>query len=267
VNEEHVVCANCYFHFSFLYLGRKDQPPDRPHEVLHAAVEKVVRSRMERYRKLEECFHPCPNCGFMQPWMVRIGRRMRVRTAVSITLGLLCLTYLVYVYLTAFAGAVDAGPGWWLALAGLVILGGAIAVYHAARIWDPNEAVDQESCGGAARVPESARGPNWDARPTFPVIPYRGKGRSWVGALIRFLGILAVVGGCCVFSLPLVSEGIAYHLERMNAVMLPFWSGIGLIALGSGTAAGVGIQRRLLTRRETRRPATPATPGRVAEKA
>lgn len=261
VNEEHVICANCFYQFSYLYEGKKDVPPDRPHEVLHGSVEDVIRKRLERYRKLDESFHPCPNCGYVQTWMVRIARRLRIRAAVSISLGLLCLDYLVYTYLTKFAGVLEPGPSWALALGGLVVVGASIAVYHALRIWDPNESVDQQSFGGAARVSEVEPPSDWDPKLALSLVPHTGKYRPWVRVLIRWLAVSTLASGCAVFSLPLLSEGIAYHLERMNVVMVPFWAGISLMAVGSVTAVAAGLQRRLQHRRHRFAPATPKVAG------
>jgi hypothetical protein len=251
VNEEHVLCANCYYQFSFLYEGKKDVPPDRPHQLLHAPIEEVVKKRLERYRKPEESFHACVNCGYVQPWMVRIARRLRVRTAVSIALGSLCLDYLVYTYLTNFAGVVEAGPAWALALAGLIVLATSIALYHSLRIWDPNEGVDQQSYGGAARVAELESPPEWDPKLALSMIPHPGKYRPWLRLLVRWLAGLSLAGGCVVFALPLLSEGIAYHLERSNVVMVPFWLGIGLMAFGSAMAVAAGLQGKYHRRRHS----------------
>lgn len=251
VNEEHVICANCYYQFSYLYEGKKDVPPDRPHQLLHAAVEEVVKARLERYRKLHESLHPCPNCHYVQPWMVKLARRSRIRTGVSITLGLLCLDYAVYAYLTKFAGALEAGPGWALALGGLILIGGLIAVYHTLRVWDPNESVDQQSFGGAARVADMEPPPDWDPKLALSVVPHTGKHRPWMRTVLRWLAASTLAGGGVVFSLPLVSEGIAYHLERLNVVMVPFWVGISLMALGAAAAVAVGLQRRFQQRRHS----------------
>lgn len=261
VNEEHVICANCYYQFSYLYEGKKDVPPDRPHEVLHAAVEVVIRNRLARYRKLDECFHPCPNCGYAQPWMVRIVRRLRIRTAVSITMGLLCLDYLAYAYLTKFAGVLAADPSWAFALGGLAIIGGSIAVYHALRIWDPNESVDQQSFGGAARVSDVEPPIDWNPKLALSLVPHTGPHRHWVRTLFRWLAALALASGCLVFSLPLIFEGIAYHLERLNVVMVPFWAGIILMAVGCGMAVVVGLQKRLQQRRYRFAPSSPNPAG------
>lgn len=251
VNEEHVICGNCFCQFSYLYEGKRDVAPDRPHAVLHAPVEEVARARLDRYRKPGECLHPCPNCGYLQPWMVRIGRRLRLRTAASISFGLLCLDYLLYAYLTRFTGMVAAGPHWALALGGLVLVGGSIAAYYALRVWDPNQSVDQESYGGAARVPDPEGAKEW--RPQFPVmvVPNPERKRRWLGTLVRWTGMAAVGMGCVVFSLPLVSQGIAYHLERQHAVMLPFWAGILLMASGCAAAVLTGVHRKMQLRRQT----------------
>jgi hypothetical protein len=265
VNEEHVICSNCYYQFSFLYEGKQDVPADPPHQVLHAPPKETAKARMQRYRSLDEAVHPCPNCEYVQPWMVSIGRSIRVRTAVSVTLGLLCLNYLACAYLTKFSGIMEHGLEWAIPLGIFILMAGALGVYHSLRIWDPNGEVDQQSFGGAARVggkPEIPAGTetNW-----FSLVPVEGTQNRKARKLARGAACVAVAAGAMVFALPLVSESAAYHLERMNAVMLPFWAGIVLMTFGVGTAVGLGVKGRFDLRRQPSEPVADGAAGKTEQ--
>lgn len=250
VNEEHVICSNCYYQFSFLYEGKKDVPADPPHQVLHAPAKETAKARMQRYRSLDEAVHPCPNCGYVQPWMVSIGRSIRVRTAVSVTLGLLCLNYLACAYLTKFSGIMEHGLAWAIPLGIFIAAAGALGVYHSLRIWDPNGEVDQQSFGGAARVGGDAEPPAGSKTNWFSLVPVEGTENRKARKLARGAACVAVAAGAVVFALPLVSESAAYYLERMDAVMVPFWAGIVLMTFGVGTAVGLGVKGRFDLRRQ-----------------
>jgi hypothetical protein len=261
VNEEHVICANCYFQFSFLYEGKADVPPDRPHEVLHAPPKETAKTRMSRYRSLDEAVHPCPNCGYVQPWMVCVGRSIRVRTAVSVTLGLLCLNYLTCAYLTKFSGIMEHGLAWAIPLGIFIVMAGSLGVYHSLRIWDPNEEVDQQSFGGAARVGNAESSPEVAEKNWFSLVPVSEKGSGWARKLARGAAYVAVAAGGFLFALPLVSESAAYHLERMDAVMVPFWVGIVLMISGVGTVVALGIKGRFDLRRQPSEPVAGSAAG------
>lgn len=265
VNEEHVICTNCYAQFSFLYEGKQDVPPDRPHQVMHAPPEETAKKRFRRYRKLDEAVHPCPSCQYVQPWMVFIGRRLRIRTIVAVAAALFALDYLACAYLARFTDIAMGGFGVAIPLGVLIVMAAGAAIYHSLRVWDPNSAVDQQSFGGAARVVDLKSPPKWDPKVGFSLIPVPHKRFRWVRRALRIAAIGSLAAGGAVFSLPLVSEGMAYHLERMNAAMVPFWVGIVLMTSGSGILVGLGVEGRVHLRRQPRDPAPRGAAGRAEQ--
>lgn len=138
VYEEHVICENCHYHFSFLFESSQRIAKGK----IGPVATRLERSDVERealrhehiYANRREVWHPCPYCGYVQSWMILVERGVRLRDGrlLAVVLGVpfvsFCLTRALYDY--AVKGSATAAL-----LQGLFILGTYALVALAGLVW------------------------------------------------------------------------------------------------------------------------------------
>ena len=248
VNEERLICGNCRGQFSFYYTGRGNQEPDKPGDLLRMTEDDFLRTRRKRYRDLWEAYERCPHCGFVQPWMTRVRKRLACRVVFWTSVAVSAILSLGIRYLS-YAGMFGFRPMSFLISIPLGVAGAMGGIWYIRRRWDPNRSVDVEHFGGAARVSDVEPPADWNPDICLSLVPYSRVTPPSGHPVIAVLGALLSVAGLGVFLLPLVSEEIAYGLQESGRVMVPFAIGLALMILGPAIPVGL-MFRRIRARRE-----------------
>jgi hypothetical protein len=240
VEKQRVVCQNCRFQYSYLYEAKQPQPDAQP----------ALYGNTRNYKNPREAFRACPHCGFVQDWMVAARRRSKMLdfSLVGLAGAVVVLAYLIYQMAVVLLNPLQAGIAESIHYAQMT-LGGYLGVLLLAAScywmwlqwgWRPNREVDTESYEAA--VPQSVKtqdaivaAARYEAAARHvpeKQLPGAPKARPWAALSTsrKMLVASGVLFGFFTLGAPAFSPELAFSLARKGMTMLPFYTGLAIIA-------------------------------------